>query len=120
MRYSTSSQGITTTVQLSADASRVSVTTDDGREVRADITYVSSGTCVNVAVQAGHLPMRLRHDLMQTVFELRQLQPPAFLTASIPLGDTELLEEFRHRCDRVATRSAGITCLVDATIDARS
>jgi hypothetical protein len=118
MRYSTCRYGITTTVQLSARSSRVSVVGVDGNGASADITPSEQVTRVVISVPAGHLPTRLRRDLMDAVFELPGLRSPTVLAASIPLGDMELLTEFRRRCDHVSTRAAGATCLVDASIAA--
>jgi len=120
MRYSTCRDSTTTTVELSARSSRVSVVGDDGNGISADITPSQQVTRIVISVPAGRLPTRVRRDLMDAVFELPELQSPTVLAASIPLGDVELLTEFRRRCHRVSTRAAGATCLVDASIDADS
>jgi hypothetical protein len=38
------------------------------------------------------------------------------LLATMPLGDTEMLDRVRQRCDDVHTRAAGATKLVDARL----
>jgi len=118
MRYSTYVSGITTTVQLSGRGSRVSVAADGGGTATADITSTELTTLLIITVRAGRQPPSLRKDLMNAVFDMPEFQPPAVVAASIPLGDVDLLEEFNQRCNQVATRAAGSTCLIDASIEA--
>jgi hypothetical protein len=117
MRYSKCVNGVTTTVQLSGLGSRVSVAADGGGTATADITPTDFATRLVISVRAGQQPTKLRQDLMDAVFNMPDFQAPAVVAASIPLGDIDLLEEFHRRCNRVATRAAGSTCLVDASIE---
>jgi len=120
MRYSKYVDGITTTVQSSGRGSRVSVVVDGGGTAIADITSTELATRLIITVRGGRQPANLRQDLMDAVFELPEFLAPAVVAASIPLGDVDLLDEFNHRCNRVATRAAGSTCLIDGFIEPRS
>jgi hypothetical protein len=57
-----------------------------------------------------------RVSLVDAVMDLPEVRASACLKATVPLGDTELLERLRQRmCDAV-TRPAGCTALLDADI----
>lgn len=71
---------------------------------------------VRINVSAGHLPMPLRGELVEQVFALPEVATADTLSASIPLGDYELLAAFCQRCQRVHTRGAGATCLIEADL----
>ncbi len=66
-----------------------------------------------------HPPGR-RASLVDAVMDLPEVQASARLEATVPLGDTELLERLRQRTHNAVTRPAGCTALVDADIPARS
>ena len=48
--------------------------------------------------------------------DLPEVQASARLEATVPLGDTELLERLRQRTHDAVTHPAGCTALVDADI----
>jgi hypothetical protein len=48
--------------------------------------------------------------------DLPEVQASVRLEATVPLGDTELLERLRQRTHDAVTRPAGATTLVDADI----
>jgi hypothetical protein len=65
---------------------------------------------------AGHVPPGRRASLVDAVLDLPEVQASARLEATVPLGDTELLERLRQRTHDAVTRPAGCTALVDADI----
>lgn len=65
---------------------------------------------------AGHVPPGRRASLVDAVMDLPEVQASARLEATVPLGDTELLERLRQRTHGAVTRPAGCTALVDAAI----
>jgi hypothetical protein len=65
---------------------------------------------------SGHIAPGSRASLVDAVMDLPEVQQSAHLKAAVPLGDTESLWRLRERTDDTATRPAGSTALVDATI----
>lgn len=94
----------------------VVVTAETERVAGAQVTAGSSCIHVHFHVRDGHLPVRVRADLLDTVFELPEIGQQRLLRASVPLGDAELLAALRHRCSSMDTRAAGATCLVDGVL----
>ena len=68
----------------------------------------------------GHVPPGRRASLVDAVMDLPEVQASARLEATVPLGDTELLERLRQRTRDAVTRPAGCTALVDADIPPHS
>jgi hypothetical protein len=69
---------------------------------------------IAIVVPAGHLPTTARHELIEAVFAHPAVRASSRITATIPLGDFELLDGFSRHCPQVRTRAAGASCLVDA------
>lgn len=65
-------------------------------------------------VESGHLPPGSRARLVDALLDSPEAARSERLEATIPLGDAEILERVRERCDGVETRAAGATSLVDA------
>jgi hypothetical protein len=85
-------------------------------EAAADVTESGPAVQVRFHVAAGHHGQALRADLVARVFELPALHRHAALHATVPIGDTELIEQIGRRCDMVRVRAAGSTCLIDADL----
>ncbi len=62
-------------------------------------------------VPAGH-----RTNLVDAVMDSPEVRASTRLEATIPLGDSELLERLRQRTTDAVTRPAGSTTLLDANI----
>jgi len=67
-------------------------------------------------VASGHFTPGRRAGLVDAVMDLPEVRASARLEATVPLGDTELLERLRQRTHDAVTRPAGCTALVDADI----
>ena len=67
----------------------------------------------------GHVRPGRRASLVDAVMDLPEVRASARLEATVPLGDTELLERLRKRTRHAVTRPAGCTALVDADIPSR-
>jgi len=77
----------------------------------------AAGTArVWVHTAPGHVTPGRRASLVDAVMDLPEVQASARLEATVPLGDTELLERLRQRTHDAVTRPAGCTALVDAAI----
>jgi len=70
-------------------------------------------------VESGHLPGGTRTRLVDAVLEHPRVDEADRLLATMPLGDTEMLERVRERCDDVEARAAGATKLVKARLEHR-
>jgi hypothetical protein len=99
-----------------APSRRIYVSTDSEQVAGAEVTAGSSCVDVHFHVRGGHVPAKVRADLVDTVFELPEVGPQRLLQASVPLGDAELLDALRRRCSSMDTRAAGATCLVDGVL----
>ena len=66
--------------------------------------------------ESGYLASGGRASLVEAVMDLPEVQASERLEASVPLGDTEMLERLRERTEDTVTRPAGSTVLLDATI----
>ncbi len=104
----------TCSIRTDGHASRVSIESDGRPVAAADIVDDGTAVLLRFRVDGGHLPMQVRHQLMQAVFDLPALQTRRVVHASLPLGDVDLLAGLRTHCADVDTRAAGSTCLVDA------
>jgi hypothetical protein len=68
-------------------------------------------------VESGHLPAGTRTRLVDAVLEHPEVEEADRLLATMPLGDTEMLDRVRERCDDVDARAAGATKLVQAHLE---
>ncbi len=95
---------------------------DDGARVvaRAAVHVDSSAGVVQASmhVEAGHLPVGVRSELVDAVLDQPEVVPGTQVQASIPAGDSEMLERLRDRCTEMHSRRAGATALVDASVPA--
>ncbi len=94
----------------------------DGQVVcSAEVTIFGHGVTsamVSLHSESGQIPPGSRGRLVDKVLALPELQRGARLEASVPRGDEEFLVRLQERCDRLATRIAGVTVLVTAELTA--
>ena len=69
-----------------------------------------------VHVESGHQPPGTRARLVDAILDLPEVRTQQRLEIALPIGETEILQRLRDRCDRVRARPAGATCLVDADL----
>ena len=103
------------------DRPRIVVEDDDGRCVaEADIEVVSrSEVRASLHVEAGHLPRGTRTRLVDAVLDTPEVSSCEHVQVALPLGDTEMLDRVRERCDPEEVRAAGATCLIEADLAGR-
>jgi hypothetical protein len=85
----------------------------------ADVTTVNvpTGTARTfLHATTEHVRPGYRANLVDAVMDLPEVRASTRLEATIPLGDTELLQRLRERTVDAVTRAAGSTALLDATI----
>lgn len=71
-------------------------------------------------VESGHLPGGTRARLVDAVLDSPEMDRAERLLATMPIGDVEMLERVRQRCDDVEARAAGATKLVDVRLEHRT
>jgi len=76
----------------------------------------ADGIDLSCHIDAGHLPVGVREELIDAIFAVPEVQARHRIRATIPLGDASLLDAIRARCSDINTRGAGASCLIDATI----
>ena len=101
--------------------SQISVDDEDGRCVAAaDIEVVDpSEVRASLHVESGHLPVGTRTRLVDAVLDTPEVSSCEHVQVALPLGDTEILDRVRERCDTDDVRAAGTTCLVEADLPGR-
>ena len=100
--------------------SRISVDDENGRPVAAaDIEVVTPAEVrASLHVESGHLPVGTRKRLVDAVLDTPEVSSSEHMQVALPLGDTEILDRVRERCDTGEVRAAGTTCLVEADLPA--
>jgi hypothetical protein len=102
------------------DRARPQVQINDaaGRSIAsAEIDEVNPGVArTSLHVEAGHLPAGSRTKLVDAVLDDPDVSSHPQVKMAFPLGDTEILDRVRERCDTIEARAAGSTCLVDADL----
>ena len=106
-------------VTTEGNTSRVQVETGGRLVAAADVVEDGSVVRVQFGVDRGHLPMQVRHSLVDAVFGLPALQTTRPVQAAVPLGDVDLLSGIRYHCLHIEARAAGSTCLVDAVVNTK-
>jgi hypothetical protein len=101
--------------------SQISVDDEDGRQLAAaDIEVVdSSEVRASLHVESGHLPVGTRTRLVDAVLDTPEVSSCQHVQVARPLGDTEILDRVRERCDTSEVRATGATCLVEADLPGR-
>jgi hypothetical protein len=96
---------------------RISINDEDGRPIgAADIEVVNLWKVrASLHVESGHLPVGTRRRLVDAILDAPEISSCQHLQVALPLGDGEILDRIRQRCDIDEVRAAGATCLVEAT-----
>jgi len=99
---------------------RVSVDDEDGRPVAsADIEVVAPCAArASLHVEPGHLPVGARTRLVDAVLDAPEVRLCQHVQVALPLGDSEILDRVRERCDTEEVRAVGAPCLVEAELPA--
>jgi hypothetical protein len=70
----------------------------------------ADGIDVSCHIASGQLPTGVREELVDAIFAAPEVQSRRRIRATIPLGDSTLLDAIRARCRQIDT------CLIDATM----
>ncbi len=68
-------------------------------------------------VESGQLPVGTRRRLVDAVLDHPRVGGAERLLVTMPIGDTEMLDRVRERCEVVVTRAVGSTKIVEARLD---
>ncbi|HEX2072642.1 MAG TPA: hypothetical protein VHF92_02555 [Geodermatophilus sp.] len=68
-------------------------------------------------VESGQLPVGTRRRLVDAVLDHPRVGEAERLLVTMPIGDTEMLDRVRERCEVVVTRAVGATKIVEARLD---
>ena len=98
--------------------SQISVDDEAGRHMAtADIEVVDPSVVrASLHVESGHLPVGTRTRLVDAVLDTPEVSSCTHVQVALPLGETEILDRVRERCDTDDVRAAGATCLVEADL----
>jgi hypothetical protein len=100
------------------DPHEVQIDIDGRMAAVAEVRPTDDPTVVRSAmhIESGHLPPGTRSALVDAVLDDPQVSGASHLSASMPAGDSELLERVRERADSVESRRAGATNIVEADL----
>jgi hypothetical protein len=100
------------------DPHEIQIEVDGHLAALAEVSPTDDPVVVRSAmhIESGHLPPGTRSALVDAVLDDPQVSGASHLSASMPAGDTELLDRIRERADSVETRKAGATKLVEADL----
>jgi hypothetical protein len=71
-------------------------------------------TRVSVHRESGHLPVGTSARLIDAVLDHPEVKGAGHMTAALPRGDDEALNRVQELCDKVETRPAGASIMVEA------
>ena len=72
----------------------------------------SSKAWVSLHVESGHVSMGARPRLVDAVLDDGTVASCTHLLVAVPLGETEILDRVRERCQVTDTHPASVTCLM--------
>ena len=96
----------------------IALNDDAGQLVAAaDIDVVGPSVArASLHLESGHLPPGTRERLVDAVLDAPEVSSRQHIQVALPVGDTEILDRIRERCDTGDTRAAGASCLVEADL----
>ncbi len=93
---------------------------DDGRTLASAEVHPTDRPGVvhtDLHVESGSLPPATRTRIVDAVLEHPDVHTADRLLATMPMGDTEMLERVRERSHVVETRPTGATVIVETRLD---
>ena len=102
----------------SADRPTILIETNGHTLATAEVHRTGDAGLVHtdLHVESGHLPAGTAARLVDAVLAHPDVDQADRMLATMPLGDTEMLERVRERCDEVETHAAGASKLVEARV----
>ena len=102
----------------SADHPTILIETDGHTLASAEVhrTDVAGLVHTDLHVESGHLPAGTGARLVDAVLAHPDVDHADRMLATMPLGDTAMLERVCERCDEVETHAAGASKIVEARL----
>jgi hypothetical protein len=102
----------------SSDSHEIEIEVDGHLAASAQVSGTADPAVVRSAmhVESGHFPPGTRARLVDAVLDDPQVSAASHLAATMPTGDTEMVDRVRERADGVEIRATGATKLVDADL----
>ena len=104
-----------------ADKRQISI--EENGQVLAEATITAPdenhGAQAEVTVAPGHLPVGTRQKMADAVHEAVCDDNAEHLTATVPLGDAELVDGIRGHLSDVDLRAAGASSIIEGDVDPR-
>jgi hypothetical protein len=102
----------------SADRPTILIEADGHTVATAEVhgTDVVGLVHIDMHVESGPLPVGARTRLVDAVLAHPDVDHADHLLATMPLGDVEMLQRVRQRCDEVEAHAAGATKVVTARV----
>ena len=102
----------------SADRPTILIETNGRTMATAEVhrTGVAGLVHTDLHVESGHVPAGTGARLVDAVLAHPDVDQADRMLATMPLGDVEMLERVRERCDQVQAHAAGATKLVEARV----
>jgi ribulose-5-phosphate 4-epimerase/fuculose-1-phosphate aldolase len=101
-------------------ANEKQISVEEGGRVLAEATVSvadeNGQASAQVHVASGHLPVGTRQKVADAVHEAVVAEHTQRLTATVPLGDAELVEGIRSHLDDVQLRAAGATSILEGDV----
>ncbi len=102
------------------EARRIEIKEGEQTVAAADVSSQPDGAArASLHPASGHVAPGHRAELVDAIVDLPEVRESDRLEATVPLGDTEALDQLRKRTENTETRPAGSTALVDGTIPDR-
>ena len=97
----------------------VSITAHGETLVRATISApdTEGEARVDVNAESGHLPVGARHRMADAIHEAVTEAKAERVSATVPLGDAELVEGICGHLHDVELRAAGATSIIEGAVD---
>jgi hypothetical protein len=80
------------------------------------VTEETSEACAQVHVAPGHIPVGTRQKMADAVHEAVTEDRAQHLTATVPLGDAELVDGIRSHLNDARLRAAGATSIIEGDV----
>ena len=71
---------------------------------------------VDVSTESGHLPVGARQSLADAIHDVLTEVHAVRVSATVPLGDAEMIEGIRDHLNDVELRAAGATSLIEGKV----
>ena len=102
----------------SAESHEIAIAIDGLLAASATVSRTDDPAVVRSAmhVEAGHLPPGARSGLVDAVLDDPTVRRASHLSASMPIGETEMVDRVRERADSVELRATGATKMVECDL----